>query len=310
MNPIDFSEIFKGLPDSVGSNLCKKIANPPQLTTRSAFCLWTDLLGFGNIFSLNNWKLSDKQKREVYNRLLCAHSAVLYYSKPDERNLILNDGIAKVYIPDNSFQGKPDINIVSLFFRSCVELHMTINQTDQANGYPGCRSVMAFGDSIEYIFEEVKFDDYVMNYSKPIDHNLSSIADCLGNPTIIYNPKELQMNTAFSKAYIIENGGSGVGVPGNNFYIDQSVVDAIAECGMEKGYSPIWRELDNELLFLIPYRKNNLNEVVMGFSFDKKEIVPSIKQYSTKVYKLLKFFPHDEPIDSFCFDLGKDLFEL
>lgn len=304
---IDFSHMFKGIPDKWGSNLSKKIGNPPELKSRHSFCLWSDLLGFGNIYSDNNWNLSKKQKREVYKRLLAAHSSVLYYSQPDEKNLILNDGIAKVYIPDESIFGKGDIHSISRYFRSCIELHMAINQNEKAAGYPGCRSVIAFGDCIEYLAEEIKLDDYVMNYTKPEGQKISRIAERTGNPTVIYNPKELQMNAAFSKAYILEGGGTKAGLPGNNMYIDQSVVDAIIIYGEAKGLSHVWQELDDELRLLIPYKENNLNEVVIGFAFDKKVITPDVKRYSTRVYKLLKLFPFDEPIDEFCFDLREDL---
>lgn len=307
MRPIDFSKMLKGVPANHGSNLSVKIGNPPKLKTRKSFCMWSDLLGFGNIYSDNNWDLNDKQKHAVYDRLVAAHSAVLYFSTPFERNMILNDGIAKVYMPDAGVLGKDDINTISIYLRHCIELHMAITQTEKAYGLPGCRSVIAFGDSIEYLAEEVKFDDYVMNYTKPEGHEISSIAERVGNPTIIYNPKELQMNTAFSKAYILESGGSKAGLLGNNFYVDQSVINAIISFGEKKGMDHVWQEQGNELRLLIPYERDNLYEVVIGFAFDKKVITPKVERYSTKVYKLLKLFPYDEPINEFCFDLSGNL---
>ena len=299
--------MLKGVPAKYGSNLSVKIGNPPKLKTRESFCMWSDLLGFGNIYSNNNWNLNDKQKREVYDRLVAAHSAVLYFSTPFERNMILNDGIAKVYMLDDGVFGKGEINSISIYFRHCIELHMTITQTEKAYGLPGCRSVIAFGENIEYLAEEVKFDDYVMNYTKPEGHEISSIAERIGNPTIIYNPKELQMNTAFSKAYILESGGSKAGLPGNNFYIDQSAINAVITYGEKKGMVHVWQELENELRLLIPYEKDGLNEVVIGFAFDKNVITPKVGKYSTRVYKLLKLFPYDEPVNEFCFDLSGNL---
>lgn len=262
MKPIDFSKILKGVPASHGSNLSVKIGNPPELKTRSSFCMWSDLLGFGNIYSDNNWNLNDKQKHEVYDRLVAAHSAVLYFSTPFERNMILNDGIAKIYMPDDGVFGNGDINSISIYFRHCIELHMAITQTEKANGFPGCRSVIAFGDCIEYLAEEVKFDDYVMNYTKPEGQEISSIAERVGNPITVYNPKELQMNTAFSKAYILENGGSKAGLPGNNLYIDQSAINAVISYSEKKGKKHVWQELDNEFRLLIPYERDNLNIAV------------------------------------------------
>lgn len=306
-SPIDFSMMFRDIPDTWGTNLNKKIGNPPKLKIRHSFCMWSDLLGFGNIYVENNWNLNSHQLRKVYDRLLAAHSSVLYYSRPDERNLILNDGIAKVYMPDDSIFGKREISSIAIYFRFCIELHMTINQTEKANGYPGCRSVIAFGDCIEYLAEEIKFDDYVLNYTKPKGQSISAIAQENGNPTVIYNPKELQMNTAFSKAYILESGKFDSNPVKNNMYIDQSVVDAVIEYGTRRGYTHVWQENKEELRLLIPYDKNNLNEVVIGFAFDKNVFTPEVKGYSTKVYKLLKLFPYDEPVGEFCFDLREDL---
>lgn len=301
--PLDFSRILKDVPAEWTTNLSRKIGNPPQLKTRNAFCMWSDLLGFGNVYAENNWQLNDKQRREVYNRLVAAHSAVLYYSQMNERNLILNDGIAKVFIPDDGLWGKKAINSIAYYLRACIELHMAINQVERATGYPGCRSVMAFGECIEYLAEEVKYDDYVLNYTKPDKDGLSSNAQRNGNPTIIYNPKELQMNTAFSKAYILESGGLNAGLPGNNLYMDQSVIDAVIKYAERMGLSHCWQELETELRLLIPYNQNDLNRVVVGFAFDRNPIVPDIHRLSTKVYHLLKLFPYDEPVDEFCFDL-------
>lgn len=305
--PIDFSKMFSDIPDNWGSNLNKKIGNPPKLKTRHSFCMWSDLLGFGNIYAENNWALNSRQRRKVYDRLVAAHSSVLYYSRPDERNLILNDGIAKVYMPDDSIFGKREISSIAIYFRFCIELHMTINQTEKAHGYPGCRSVMAFGDCIEFLAEEIKFDDYVLNYTKPKGQSISTIAQENGNPTVIYNPKELQMNTAFSKAYILESGKFDDNPVKNNMYIDQSAVDAVIGYGARRDYTHVWQELDDELRLLVPYDKNNLNNVAIGFAFDKNVFTPKVKGYSTKVYKLLKLFPYDEPVDEFCFDLREDL---
>ena len=149
--------------NSWATNLNKKIENPPKLKTRNAFCMWSDLLGFGNLYSDNYWKLNGSQRREVYNRLVNAHSAVLKYSQPTERNLILNDGIAKVYMTDDSIWGKREISNISLYIRFCIELHLTINRIERENGYLGCRSVLAFGECIEYLAEEIKFDDFVFH---------------------------------------------------------------------------------------------------------------------------------------------------
>ena len=80
------------------------------------------------------------------------------------------------------------------------------------------------------------------------------MANSVGNPIVIYNPKEMQMNTAFSKAYILESGGGKAGLPGNYMYIDKSVIDAIDKYARDKGSPYLARERRYDEL-LCPIRK-------------------------------------------------------
>lgn len=301
---MDFSKLFKDVTEDIGSNLTIKIGHPPQLNSITSFCMWSDLLGFSNIFVDANWNLNRSQMEKVYSRLEAAHSSVLYYSTPFERNLILNDGIAKVYHPRTKAEDNNNILGISMYLRSCIELHMSINATEHENNFPGCRSVLAFGENIEYLVDEIRFDDYVYNYSKPKGTELSDLAKSIGNPIIIYNPKELQMNTAFSKAYILESGGCKSGLPGNFMYVDKSVIDAIDEYSKDKGYHPIWIENDNGLNYWVPYKDGHLSKVVLGFCFDKNVIHPKGVRYDTEVYKLLRYYPWDENTNDFYFDIN------
>ena len=298
---MDFSSLFHSLPDSFGSNLSLKIGNPPKLKSHRCFCMWSDLLGFGGMFQLNNWRLNHRQKRKIYDRLKAAHSAVLYYSSFEERNLILNDGVAKVFQPKIYVKSK--MTSISLYFRSCVQLHMSICKNEQENCYPGCRSVLAFGENIEYLDDEFRFDDWVLNYTKPSGSKISDLAKAEGNPIVIYNPKELQMNTAFSKAFLLENGGTKIGLPGNHFYIDKSVLEAIAKYAKRESYELVWKETSNELFLFVTKDKDDIENVIMGFCFDNTAIEPPIDKYKTVVYRLKKFYPHDENPNEFCFDL-------
>lgn len=301
---MDYSKFLKDTTQEFGNNLSMKIGNPPNLTVHNCFCMWSDLLGFGDLFVENNWDMNDEQRRRIYDRLLAAHSSVLYYSSIFERNLILNDGIAKVFNSLPKDVDKDNILHISMYLRSCVELHMSISKTEHDTGYPGCRSVIAYGENIEYLANEVRLDDYIYNYTKPQGSPISNMAKYSGNPVIIYNPIELQMNIAFSKAYILEAGGSKAGLPGNNMFIDQSVIVAISKFAKDKGYMPVCYEDSEGLKFLIPYKKNDLSKVILGFCFDKKIIIPKNVRYKTTVYKLLFYYPWDEKTNEFYFDVN------
>lgn len=300
---MDFGKLFKNISKDFGSNLTYKIGLSPTLKTKQCFCMWSDLLGFSSIFQESNWILNEEVKRRVYERLEAAHSAVLYYSSPTERDLILNDGMAKVFHPKSKDEDSNNILLISIFLRSCVELHISINETEHELGLPGCRSVLAFGESIEYIADDIRYDDYVLNYSKPTDSNISNVAKRTGNPIVVYNPKELQMNTAFSKAYLLEAGGSKAGLHGHHFFIDESSIRAIITLATDKGYTPIWEEREEGLCLFVPYNSENIDEVIMGFCFDKEIIIPKDVRYNTKVYKLKRYYPHDEKTIDFYFDL-------
>lgn len=297
-----FNEALKKIKDyHFTNNLTKKIANPPNLKRYNYFCMWSDLLGFGKMWTDCDWKPNIFQSRKIYKRLQRAHSAVLYYSSPFERNLILNDGIAKVLSNPNILD-KSKLTTISIFLRSCIQLHIHINAEELYCGYPGIRSVLAYGMGIEYLSEQVTFDDYVFNYTKPKGSEASDMVKENGDIITLYNPKELQMNTAFSKAYLLESLGSKKNIEGNNIFIDQSILDALFVLAKKEGVEP-FKQIENDCaLILFPYDKNNTKAVYLGFEFDKTIPVES-RGWTTTVYRLKKFFPHDEKIDEFCFEL-------
>lgn len=85
---MDFSKLLKDTAPEMGSNLTIKIGNPPSLTVRKCFCMWSDLLGFGSLFEETNWNLDVEQCRKIYDRLETAHSAVLYYTALRKKEIL------------------------------------------------------------------------------------------------------------------------------------------------------------------------------------------------------------------------------
>jgi len=302
---MDLPKLFNGLDKDLGSNLTHKIGNPPKIKTNDYFCVWSDLLGFGNVFFDNNWTLTSEQKMCIYQRLQRAHSIILHNSSPFyERNLILNDGFAKVFRVPTRLEDINSIHLLSLYLRSSIENHIRINETEKEFGYAGCRTVLSFGEGIEYLSDEIRFDDYVANYTKPKGQEISSIAKNNGNPVIIYNPKELQMNIAFSKAYTLESGGSRIGIKGNRYYIEESVLTGIQRIAENQGFKiQILKNDEKYIKYLVPYKKGNNDNVVLGFNFSSDVIETEIRGWKTKVYRLLNYYPHDEKISEFSFEL-------
>lgn len=105
------------------------------------------------------------------------------------------------------------------------------------------------------------------------------------------------------KAFLLENGGTKIGLPGNHFYVDKSILEAIAKYAKRESYELVWKETTNELFLFVTKDKDDLENVIMGFCFDSTAIEPPMEKYKTVVYKLNKFYPHDENPNEFCFDL-------
>lgn len=197
-----------------------------------------------------------------------------------------------------------DLMSLSLYLRQCIEMHISINKDEAMYGYPGTRSVLAYGMGIEYLTNEVRYDDYVLNYTKTNGADISNAAQQNSNPIVIYNPKELQMNTAFSKAYMIESLGSKVGVCGNNFFIDESLIKSIIKITKGLGIDPIINKIDGLDSLLFPYSINNSNKVYFGFSFQEEiPITYSNGKWKSKVFLVKRFYPHDEDVNDFCYYL-------
>lgn len=274
------------------TNLFRKIEEPRELVTKNVICFWSDLLGFGNIFFNKNWLLNQEDQLKVFNRLKNAHSEFLKMTSPTgEKSLVLNDGLVKVGLVDELKH--PDL--IGLFLRGCILTHLSINKMEFESGLPGCRSILSFGQSINYLEEEIKFDDYVVNYTKKDPKGLSSLAAKNGNPTIVYNPSPFQMNTAFSKSYILDSLGSKYGIESNKIYIDQSILDFTKELAENTNF--IYREVVGEDYTKILILKEE-NFPSFGFEFDKVIDIEH-KNWKTKVYRLKYFFPHDEDMREF-----------
>lgn len=278
------------------NNLIKKIEKKREIRIKDVICFWSDLLGFGNVFFEQNWDLKTEHQISIFNRLKAAHSEFLRLTSPHgEKSLILNDGLVKIGLVDDL--NHPDF--IGLFLRGCIWTHMKINEIELKNNLPGCRSIISFGQSIDYLEEEIKFDDYVTNYTKKDPNNLSSIASKNGNPTLIYNPSPFQMNTAFSKSYILDSLGSKYGIESNKIYIEQSVIDFAKKIAGKFDFHYEEKYKDDLIQILVLKEKFFPS---FGFEFDKK-IDIEFKEWKTKVYRLKSFYPHDEDMREFKIEI-------
>ncbi|GIP53251.1 hypothetical protein [Paenibacillus vini] len=284
------------------SELDRKIKNLPKPKIVPAICCWSDLLGFGGKFTENNWILGERQWSEVINRLVNVQTILARFLQPGyEYSLVLNDGIVRSYLMDN---GIDHIQMLSLWLRSCVFFHNEVLESERKNKLPGLRTIIAAGDRAIHNWDDIKFSDYVYNYSKVHPSGLSSFERSGNNPTIMINPSPLQMNTAFSKAFILDEAGSKSGVGGASFYLDESFLKLLMYLSQEvdhcEGY--IWDEYNDKVVFAIPI-KGYGHLYHLGFELELPEINIDLNALKTKVYKVVSFFPHDEDPKEFKIEI-------
>lgn len=288
------------------TNLERKLENPPELSIFDVFCIWTDLLGFGSQFYNSGWEPTKDQWLKIRDRLLKAHTTALWQSSANERLMILNDGIARVTgLVKNPYASY--LLQLSIFLRAGVLTHIKIKEAEKEDKYPGARTVIAAGKGARYMAEEITVDDFYANYTKPDPQGLSTSAQKYGNPPVVYNPKALQMNTAFSKAYIIDSGGKEAGIAGANIYIDESVIRIIKTLADKEEGGYIWEESEDHIEFTVPRaateeREYSKENVVIGFRLSKP-IAPKGLTWQTTVYRMLRYYPWDELTTDFYFDL-------
>lgn len=284
--------------DMFAHNLHKKLSIKWKPTVRPCICSWSDLLGFGSMFSDHSWRLSPQQWSTVATRLTtayeihCSHLAMF-----QEYVLVLNDGVVRTKLLAND---EHPVFFLSLWLREIVRSHIAVNESEKALGYPGTRTTVACGDKMDYSFDEVRLDDVVFNYTKPAG-DVSSIAQKTGNPVLISNPSPLQMNTAFSKAYILDSLGSKSGLGGAKLFLDESVLEFFRH--LVSLASDDYSFVDTgEEFFVGSKNRSPTDPWLVGMQFGEPIAIVSAT-LTTQVYPLERFFPHDEDPAEFWFDL-------
>lgn len=127
-------------------------------------------------------------------------------AKPVGTKLAFNDGFASTI--DFDFSSSDIYQNALLFLEGVVKDFESISFNDKEFGFPGIRGIITYGQRFSYDYCNTSFD-------------LSS------QRTIAYFPSAFQMNTAFSKAYIIEESGSRANLCGNSLFFDVETYKAL-----------------------------------------------------------------------------------
>ena len=181
------------------------------------FCLWEDLLGFGAPLYKNNWNLENVEVENNLKRLeILQIDALLPNDIFLDTIFTLNDG----YVRCSNMPIDPLTML--LWIRDTIVKFYRMNLSDKSYGYPGIRGVLSFGQRFVYTHQSShSMGEFIQTTEER--------KKTLYQKNIVSAPLELQMNTAFSKAYIIEESGSSAGVKGPNLFIDEIALTAICD---------------------------------------------------------------------------------
>lgn len=234
-------------------------------------CSWCDLLGYGQPLKDSNWNLNDKMCESQLlriksldlsrvNRFSGAHHAISF---------TLNDGIIYNFdINPRDIQFKDHLVMV---LDDLIGEYESLNIRDSRNGYPGVRGVITFGHRYNYV-------------------DVESTVNVADNFTSSYHPRVFQMNTAFSKAYLMESSGSKAGISGNSLYIDKYLFNRIEDLILKTDDSSIkYRveknlyEIQDDLYFSI-FRNN---EIFLRLELSKDFIEYNHNGINTTLYKFV-----------------------
>jgi len=182
-----------------------------------------DICGFGTRLAAARWDLCAHQSKDLVKALgetydhLCSPMLTDYRDEPSERVIILNDGIGRtVDLPHPKVIDR--IRLVRYIRDILIKHFILVSQlTTQGLGF---RTVLAGGQRVQYSPERVTGRS-VLFYMSPPDR----LARGFLRQEFLYHPAQFQMNTGFSRAYLIESGGSKRGIFPNRFYIDQTWLD-------------------------------------------------------------------------------------
>ena len=237
-------------------------------------CSWCDLLGYGQPLVDSNWNLQDKRCEGQLIRIksLDLSSVNRFPSAHHVTSFTLNDGVIYNF----------DINTKEDRFRDCLVMvlddligeYESLNRRDFRDGYPGVRGVITFGHRYNYV-------------------DVESTVNVLDDFTSSYHPRVFQMNTAFSKAYLMESSGSKAGISGNSLYIDKYLFNRIEDLILKTDDSNnsikyrIEKKIDkgqDDLYFSI-FRND---EIFLKIELSKDFIEYNHNGIDTRLYKFVK----------------------
>ncbi|MBO4897471.1 MAG: hypothetical protein J5590_04150 [Clostridia bacterium] len=211
---------------------------------------WYDLLGFGTPFIEAEWNLHNEVCSKNYERIKNVEHKLIGGLSINVHKLFINDGVAC----NIDTQNEP-IHRVADKLELLITDYNAINYVEKKEGYPGARGVLTCGYRFAYESTDVLDNCYEIKY---------------------FHPRYFQMNTAYSKAYIMESNSSKFTVNG-------------AKEKITNAYLYIDYEL--YLYFLKNINKDQGDKITIKYESDKiiVDVYFFSKHYATLVFENKRF---------------------
>lgn len=226
------------------------------------FCSWYDLLGYGENFKKVKWDLHNELCYKNFERIDKVQE-LLKNPHTLGKTLLLNDGVIKTFdvrnMPNN------DITNIINFLIMLIQGFDEINKKDKIGDQYGVRGVFTFGQRYEYT-----------EYSFMTN----------GRDVSVYFPREFQMNTAFSKANIIEESGKKYGIEGAYLYFDSFALEKIREIADASDCNNVKDYVKDGCYY---YHINFVTKPAITLVFDAKKIAYNNASIETDIYKLVGY---------------------
>ena len=226
------------------------------------FCGWCDLLGYGKIFKDAKWNLHDKSCYANFERIKKVKD-LLQNPYTLGKTLLLNDGVIKTFDVENNPDN--DMTNIANFLIQFVKGFDKINEKDKIEDSYGIRGVFTYGQRYEYT--EYSFMT-------------------TGREIRVYFPREFQMNTAFSKANIIEESGSKYGVKGPFLYFDAFALKAIKAIADKASSHSVKEYRKDGYYYFSIYR---MAMPMITLKFEENGIPYNNEAIETTLYKVLSY---------------------
>ncbi|MBW8334816.1 MAG: hypothetical protein K0M40_22555 [Prolixibacteraceae bacterium] len=185
--------------------------------------VWVDLLAYGSMLAEANFDPTDAISQKAVVRLMDFHKITSEHAHRYFPIHAINDGA--VIFRDLSPRTK---SVTFDFLTRAINLYQKINDHDIGKGFPGARMVISCGFRVRTNNTEIFREHGKIKVIKAKLKKGSISADQAINESFSTRPNfgiipELQANFAFTKSFLVDDGGTAKGFPGPNCYIELSM---------------------------------------------------------------------------------------